>query len=68
MTDSPHVIVIGEVTDHEDGSAGVTVQMGDKARDSVVQLGLEFIFTCSAAKLDIRDALELILKHGDSDD
>jgi len=64
----PFSIVVDTVTDHEDGSAGITVTMGDKARESVIELGLQFIFTCAAAKMDIQDALDMILKQGDSDD
>ena len=70
MTDDmePFAIVVDTVTDHEDGSAGITVTMGDAARDSVIELGLQFIFTCAAAKVDIQDALELILEKGQDDD
>jgi hypothetical protein len=64
MTDSPFEIVVDTVTEHEDGSAGITVTMGDKARDSVVELGLQLIFTCAAAKVDIQDALDGILTGG----
>jgi hypothetical protein len=64
----PFAIVVDTVTDYEDGSAGITVTMGDKARDSVIELGLQFIFTCAATKMDIQDALDMILKQGDSDD
>lgn len=61
----PYAIVIDKVTDHEDGSAGITVTMSDQAQASVIELGLQFIFTCAAAKADIQDALELILKKGE---
>ena len=68
MTDSPFEIVVDTVTDHEDGSAGITVTMGDAARDSVIELGLQFIFTCAAAKVDIQDALQMILEKGQDDE
>jgi len=68
MTNNPYEIVVGEVTDYEDGSAGITVSMNDNAKDSVIELGLQFIFTCAAAKVDIQDALDGILKQGGSDD
>jgi len=64
----PFSIVVDTVTDHEDGSAGITVTMSDQAQASVIELGLQFIFTCAAAKVDIQDALELILKQGGNDD
>lgn len=61
MTDSPFEIVVDTVTDYEDGSAGITVTMSDQAQASVIELGLQFIFTCAAAKVDIQDALDGIL-------
>lgn len=64
----PFAIVVDKVTDHEDGSAGITVTMSDKARDSVIEIGLQFIFTCAAAKVDIQDALQMVLEKGQDDD
>jgi hypothetical protein len=64
----PFAIVVDTVTDHEDGSAGITVTMSDKAQASVIELGLQFIFTCAAAKVDIQDALDGILKQGGQKD
>lgn len=61
----PFSIVVDTVTDHEDGSAGITVTMSDQAQASVIELGLQFIFTCAAAKVDIQDALDGILKQGE---
>jgi len=63
----PFAIVVDTVTDHEDGSAGITVTMGDAARDSVIELGLQFIFTCAAAQMDIQDALQMVLEKGQKD-
>ena len=68
MTDSPFEIVVDKVTDYEDGSAGITVTMSEKAQASVIELGLQLIFTCAAAKVDIQDALNGILKQGGKDD
>ena len=68
MTDEPFALALECVKEHEDGSADFTVTMGDKARESVIELGLQFIFTCAAAKMDIQDALDMILKQGESDD
>ena len=68
MTDSPFEIVVDTVTDHEDGSAGITVTMSDQAQASVIELGLQFILYCAASNMDIQDALELILKQGGKDD
>ena len=64
----PYAIVIDKVTDHEDGSAGITVTMSDQAQASVIELGLHLIFTCAAAKVDIQDALNGIVKRGGKDD
>ena len=64
----PYAIVVDTVTDHEDGSAGITVTMSDKAQASVIELGLQFIFTCAAAKVDIQDALQMILEKGQDDE
>lgn len=70
MTDEmePFAIVVDTVTDHEDGSADIAVTMGDAARDSVIEIGLQFIFTCAAAKVDIQDALQMVLEKGQDDD
>ena len=64
----PFSIVVDTVTDHEDGSAGITVTMSEQAQASVIELGLQFIFTCAAAKVDIQDALDGILKQGGEDE
>lgn len=64
----PYAIVIDKVTDHEDGSAGITVTMSDQAQASVIELGLQFVFTCAAAKVDIQDALDGILKQGEQNE
>ena len=68
MTDSPFQIVVDTVTDYEDGSAGIAVTMSDQAQASVIELGLQFIFTCAAAKVDIQAALDGIMKQGGNDD
>lgn len=64
----PFSIVVDTVTDQEDGSAGITVTMSDQAQASVIELGLQFIFTCAAAKMDIQDALQMILEKGQDDE
>ena len=68
MTDKPFEIVVGDVTDYDDESSLITVSMDDNTRNSIIELGLQFIFTCAAAKVDIQDALDGILKQGGSDD
>ena len=68
MTDEPFALGLECVKEHEDGSADYTVHMGEKARESVIELGLQFIFTCAAGKMDIQDALDMILKQGDGGD
>ena len=68
MTDKPFEIVVGDVTDYDDESSLITVSMDDNTRNSIIELGLQFIFTCAAAKVDIQDALDGILEQGDSDD
>ena len=57
----PFSIVVDTVTDHENGSAGITVTMSDQAQASVIELGLQFIFTCAAAKADIQ--AEMVLRY-----
>ena len=57
-------IVIVDSVEHEDGSATYTFDMDDASTKKITELGLEFIITCAAYGLDIRDALQVISNYG----
>jgi hypothetical protein len=58
------MIVITDTVEHEDGSATYTFDMDEKSEKKVTELGLEFILTCAAYRLDIQDALKVISDYG----
>ena len=60
----PFALGLECVKEHEDGSADFTVTMGDAAREKLTEMGLTFVLYCAAAKVDIQDALDGILKQG----
>ena len=63
---TPSTIVVTNVVDHEDGSATYSFDMDSGSTSRLVELGLEFVLTCAAYKLDIQDAFDLLAKHGKS--
>ena len=67
MTDTKvATIVVTNVVEHEDGSATYSFDMDSASSSKLVELGMEFVLTCAAYKLDIQDALDLLAKHGKS--
>jgi hypothetical protein len=60
------MIVITDTIEHEDGSATYTFDMDEKSEKMVTELGLEFIVTCAAFKLDIQEALDHLIEYGKS--
>lgn len=64
MTDDLAMIVVTDVTEHEDGSATYTFDIDDLSSKKITELGLEFILTCAAYRLDIQDALQVVANHG----
>ena len=67
MTDTkPTTIIVTNVVEHEDGSATYSFDMDSASSSKLVELGMEFVLTCAAYKLDIQDALDLLAKHGKS--
>ena len=59
------MIVITDVTEHEDGSATYTFDMDDASAKKITELGIELIITCAAYGLDIQQALEDIRWAGE---
>ena len=68
MTDELAMIVVTDVTEHEDGSATYTFDMDDVSSKKITELGLEFILTCAAYGLDIQEALQVISDYGKEKD
>lgn len=62
------MIVVTDVTEHEDDSATYTFDMDDASSKKITELGLEFILTCAAYGLDIHDALSHIIWLGKSNE
>ena len=60
------MIVITDTVEHEDGSATYTFDLDDASSKKVTELGLEFILTCAAYRLDIHDALTHLIEYGKS--
>jgi D-arabinose 1-dehydrogenase-like Zn-dependent alcohol dehydrogenase len=60
------MIVITDSIEHEDGSATYTFDMDERSEKKITELGLEFILTCAAYKLDIQEALEVLRDYGET--
>jgi len=58
------MIVVTDVTEHEDGSATYTFDIDNVSSKKITELGLEFILTCAAYGLDIQEALKVIADYG----
>jgi len=66
MTEELAMIVITDTVEHEDGSATYTFDLDDASSKKITELGLEFILTCAAYRLDINDALTYLIEYGKS--
>ena len=64
MTDDLARILITDTVEHEDGSATYTFDLDDASSKKITELGLEFILTCAAYRLDIQEALKVIADYG----
>jgi hypothetical protein len=62
------MIVITDTVEHEDGSATYTFDIDDVSSKKITELGLEFILTCAAYRLDIHEALNHIIWLGKSNE
>jgi len=62
------MIVVSDVVEHEDGSATYTFDLDKNSSKKITELGLEFILTCAAYGLDIREALDHIVWLGKSNE
>jgi len=58
------MIVITDTVEHEDGSATYTFDIDDVSSKKITELGLEFILTCAAYRLDIQEALTHLIEYG----
>jgi len=65
MSDDLTYIVITDTVEHEDGSATYSFDISDDARSSLAEIGIEFILYCAAARIDIQDALDMILSNAE---
>ena len=61
MTKQPCEIVVTDVQEHEDGGATITFDLNEIARKSLINVGLEFVLYCAAARVDIQTALDSIM-------
>ena len=64
MSDELAMIVVTDVTEHEDGSATYTFDMDDASSKKMAELGIELILTCAAYGLDIQEALQVLMDYG----
>jgi hypothetical protein len=64
MTEKLAHIIVSDVTENEDGSATYSFQVPDEDVKQLTEIGIEFVLYCAAAKMDIQDALKLILSAG----
>ena len=66
MTDELAMIVVTDVQEHEDGSATYTFDIDKDSSKKITEIGLQFILTCAAYRLDIHDALTHLIEYGKS--
>jgi len=64
---APAILGVDLVEDHEDGSATYTFHMDDYSSSKAAEIGIEFIITCAAYKLDIDDALKYLSTYNNGD-
>ena len=67
MTDEPSYIAVSEGIEHEDGSATYKLDMDDKSRDDLCELGLKLILYCAAYQVDLGDVYDWIGSQGKSE-
>ena len=68
MTEELAMIVVTNITENDDGSATYTFDIDDVSSKKITELGLEFILTCAAYRLDIQEALTHIIWLGKSNE
>jgi len=61
----PFHIGVGEVKEHEDGSATYTFVMDDAASKEITTIGIKFILYCGVAEVNVQDALDWILNQAE---
>ena len=61
----PSYIVVKDVVEHEDGAATYSFDIGDEARSTLAEIGLEFVLYCAATQTDTQDALNMILSNAE---
>jgi hypothetical protein len=66
MSEELAMIVVTNITENDDGSATYTFDIDDVSSKKITELGLEFILTCAAYRLDIQDALTHLMEYGKS--
>jgi hypothetical protein len=59
------VIEIGQVVEHEDGSADFTFHTDDETTKKLAKYGLELVLYCAAYEWDIQDALDSLERQTD---
>lgn len=59
--EKPFLVGVEVVETLEDGGAKVRFECSHAAKESLIELGFQFIMYCAASKLDIQEALDLIL-------
>lgn len=68
MTDEPSYIAVSDCIEHEDGSSTYTLDMDDKSRDDLCELGLKLILYCAAYQVGLGDVYDWIESQGKSED
>jgi hypothetical protein len=68
MTEELAMIVVTNITENDDGSATYTFDIDNESSKKITELGLEFILTCAAYRLDIHEALNHIIWLGKSNE
>ena len=61
MTKEPWGMLVTDVQEHEDGGATITFDLNKIARKSLINIGLEFVLYCAAARVDVQTALDAIM-------
>ena len=64
MTDGPVYIAISDCVNEEDGSSTFKLEMGEKARDYLIEEGLKLVLHCAACEVDLADVYNWIEAQG----
>lgn len=66
MSEKPFVVRVGDVVEHEDGSATYSFDLDEDSAECLTKIGLEFVLYCAAYELDLQYVLDNLKRLKDA--